>query len=50
VSTKTAIGGFGDDWRPWVALLLASGVVPRKYRALVPVGAAVLWWLLHRDD
>jgi hypothetical protein len=52
MSTKTALGGFGDDWRPWVGLLVASGIIPipRRYRPLVPIGVAVVWWLIHHDD
>jgi len=43
--SRTAVGGagFGDDWLPFVAAILAAEILPKKWARLVASGAAAYW-------
>jgi hypothetical protein len=53
MSKKVAVGGLGDDWGPWLAVLglLASvGIVPKDWRPLIGTlgGAVTVYKILKR--
>jgi hypothetical protein len=51
MSTRTAVGGFGDDWQKWLPLLaalFALGILPKRWGRVTGKAAsmaALIFWL-----